>query len=90
MKNIKHAIALAMKGDTLGASLCEDYCLAGNKATKAYVCVPLIIHPEFYDLMGCCVKHLDLAIEKARQLGTPEGVIMRARRIIAEKLGEPE
>jgi hypothetical protein len=90
LKNIKHAIALAMKGDALGAELCENYCVAGNDATKSYVCIPLVIHPEFAEIMPCCVKHFELAVEKARELGTPEGVINRARHIITEKVGEDE
>jgi hypothetical protein len=82
LKNIKHAIRLALKGDTLGAQLCEDYCVAGNNATKSYVCIPLITHPEYAQYMPCCVKNFELAVDKARKLGVPESVIKRAREMI--------
>ncbi len=90
LKNIKHAIKLALKGDTLGAELCEDYCIAGNDATKSYVCIPLIVHPEFAEFMTCCVKNFELAVDKARELGTPESVIKRARQMLNEQTGDLE
>jgi hypothetical protein len=89
-KNIKHAINLGIKGDELGLELCEDYCERGNDAVKSYVCIALLVHPEYVGIMPCCLKHLDLAIERYRKLGAPEYVITRAKKIIARELGEEE
>lgn len=75
LKNYKHAFKLAMKGSELGFLLAEMYCAHGNDYAKSYICLPILFYPKKAVFSPCCLKALDLVIERAKELGVSEEII---------------
>ncbi len=82
LHNIERAIRLALKGDPLGFAFLNMYCVYGNTVAKQVVCIPILFRPKMAPFAPCCLQHLDLVIQKARQVGIPEPVIHHAIAVI--------